>query len=256
MAALARDAKSESVSVNNGVPWPATDELNRELPLQAEVGKPHGDRFVGIFYFLWLNERGNKSPHWAGPYDVSRILAKDPDAIRKPDSPLWGPIGMSHYWGEPLYGYYVSLDPWVVRRHAQLLADAGIDTLIFDATNAITYRDVYTNLCEVFRQVRKEGGQTPQIAFMVNTKAGQTAAELYRDLYKPGLYMELWFRWQGKPLLICDPAEASPELRQFLHAPQGPLAFQAGQHGKRVALGIDVPAGSTVTPTTRSGRSK
>jgi hypothetical protein len=50
---------------------------------------------------------------------------------------------------------------------------------------------------------------------MVNTQAGQTALQIYHDLYQPGLYPELWFRWQGKPLLICDPAEATPEVRDF-----------------------------------------
>jgi hypothetical protein len=50
---------------------------------------------------------------------------------------------------------------------------------------------------------------------MVNTQAGKTAEELYRDLYASGSFKELWFRWRGKPLLICDPAEASPALKQF-----------------------------------------
>ncbi len=122
---------------------------------------------------------------------------------------------MSHYWGEPLYGYYRSTDPWVLRRHAQLLSDAGVDVLIFDTTNAQSYPEVYRVLCEVFRQIREAGGRTPQIAFMVNTLAGKTAQQIYDDLYKPGLYRELWFNWLGKPLMICDPKEASPELRQY-----------------------------------------
>ena len=46
-----------------------------------------------------------------------------------------------HYWGEPLYGDYLSTDPWVIRRHAQLLSAAGIDTLIFDTTNGGTVDD-------------------------------------------------------------------------------------------------------------------
>ncbi|MGE5609991.1 MAG: hypothetical protein ACM359_12105 [Bacillota bacterium] len=195
--------------------WPATDALGRQVPVAEEVGAAKSGRFVGIFYFLWLNERDNKSPLGDGPYDVAKILAKDPEAMKKPKSPLWGPVGKSHYWGEPLYGYYLSTDPWVLRRHAQLLADAGIDTLIFDTTNAVTYPDVYRKLCEVFSQVRQEGGRTPQIAFMVNTEAGKTAERIYKDLYQPGRYRELWFQWQGKPLMICDPKEASPELRQF-----------------------------------------
>jgi hypothetical protein len=198
-----------------GVPWPATDALGRSLPLGKEVGPPRPDRFVGIFYFLWLNERDNKSPHYEGPYDVSKILALDPDALGKTDSPLWGPIGRSHYWSEPLYGYYLSTDPWVIRRHAMLLSDAGVDTLIFDTTNALTYRDVYMTLCEVFTRMRREGQATPQFAFMVNTQAGRTAQRIYSELYEPNLYPELWFRWQGKPLMICDPEKASPELREF-----------------------------------------
>jgi hypothetical protein len=49
---------------------------------------------------------------------------------------------------------------------------------------------------------------------MANTKAGETARELFRDLYEKNLFPDLWFRWQGKPLLICDPKEA-PELAAF-----------------------------------------
>ena len=112
-------------------------------------------------------------------------------------------------------GTYLSADPWVLRRHAQLLADAGVDTLIFDATNAQTYPEVYRPLCSVFSQIRSEGGRTPQLAFMVNTKAGETAQKLYEDFYKPGAHRDLWFNWQGKPLLLCDPSAASPEVREF-----------------------------------------
>src|SRR5262249_42052717 len=65
------------------------------------------------------------------------------------------------------------------------------------------------------RKVRQEGGRTPQLTFMLNTAAGQTAQRLYQDFYRPGLYPELWFHWQGKPLLICDPAAVNSELHQF-----------------------------------------
>jgi hypothetical protein len=202
-------------SNNPGVPWPATDALGRSLPLVDELPAPRTDKFVGIFYFLWHNNRGGKSPHWQGPYDISKILQKDSKALTNPQSPFWGPIGMYHYWGEPLYGYYLSDDAWVLRRHAQLLADAGIDTLIFDTTNAVTYRNVYRALCEVFRQARQDGERTPQITFMVNTKAGETAQKIYDDLYRQGAYRELWFNWQGKPLMICDPEKASDQVRDF-----------------------------------------
>ncbi len=189
--------------------WAATDALGRTLPTPEEVGPVRPDRNVGIFYFLTHNPGGERPPN-----NIAEILAQDPDALRKPDSPLWGGRG-AYYWGEPLYGYYNSTDPWVLRRHANLLADAGIDTVIFDTTNRVTYRDVYMKLCEVWMQMRNEGNATPQICFMVNTRAGEAAQEIYNDLYKPNLYPDLWFRWQGRPLMICDPADASPELKEF-----------------------------------------
>jgi hypothetical protein len=211
---LAFQAQIASAQPNPGIPWPATDSLGRKLPLSADVGPPRTNRFVGIFYFI--NHVGApRSPQLEGPYDVAKTLQRDPDAPKKPDSPLWGGNGVPHYWSEPLFGYYRGDDPWVLRRHAYLLADAGIDVLIFDTTNAETYPQVYLALCKVFREARQAGELTPQIAFMVNTQAGQTARRIFRDFYQKGLYPELWFQWQGKPLLICDPAEADSELKAF-----------------------------------------
>src|SRR5438067_1806404 len=66
-----------------GVPWPAVDGLGRDLPLSNEVGLPRRDRFVGIFYFLWHDQVGGQKPG-GGPYDVSQILAQDPNALEHP----------------------------------------------------------------------------------------------------------------------------------------------------------------------------
>ena len=197
-------------AINAGTPWPATDALDRALPTATQTEGIRPNRTVGIFYFLTHARDGGPLPK-----NMTTLLAQDPDIVKNPDSSLWGPRGSPYYWAEPLFGYYHSMDPWVLRRHATLLADAGIDTVIFDTTNRLTYRGVYLKICEVWTQVRREGGRTPQVCFMVNTKAGDTAQEIYNDLYKPGLYPDLWFRWQGKPLLICDPKEASAEVRKF-----------------------------------------
>ncbi|MHB1462800.1 MAG: glycoside hydrolase family 71/99 protein [Armatimonadota bacterium] len=203
-------------SVNTGNPWPAIDELGRTLPLEGEVPAPREGKFVGIFYFLWHNDTSDVGNPDGGPYDLTKIIAKDPNVLNNPNSPYWSPKnGQSYYWGEPLYGYYLSTDEWVIRRHAKLLSEAGVDTLIFDTTNSGTYKDVYMTLCKVFTQIRKEGGQTPQICFMVNTGAGERAMQIYNDLYKPGLYKPLWFIWDGKPLMICDPKAAMAEYKDF-----------------------------------------
>src|SRR5437762_2965272 len=111
-AGKSSEARMAIIAITTSIscsPWPATDALGRPLP-GPETGAPRPDRWVGIFYFLWHNEAGVRCPLLDGPYDISKILAKDPGALKKPASPLWGAIGTSHYWGEPLYGYYRSTD--------------------------------------------------------------------------------------------------------------------------------------------------
>jgi len=183
------------------------DALGRAIPGPRDVRAFRQDRYVGIFYFLW--QRLDRV------YDNSQILKDNPDARQTNASPPWGPVNAFHFWGEPMFGYYRSDDPWILRRHASLLTDAGVDFLVFDTTNAVIYEDVVLRLCEVFEQQRQAGDCVPQIAFMVNTEAGRTAQRIYELIYKPGRYPELWFRWQGKPLLLCDPAEASKEVADF-----------------------------------------
>ena len=198
-------------SVNAGPAWPATDALGRAVSTAETVGGPRKARFVGMFYFLWLGEHGR-----GGPYDISKILAKDPDAINHPESPLWGPVNAFHHWGEPLFGYYLSDDPWVLRKHAQMLSDAGVDTVIFDVTNQATYAKNYLALCKVWSQVREEGGATPRIAFLTPFwDPHNVVRTLYDDFYSKGLYKDLWFQWKGKPLILADPAKVDDEVKGF-----------------------------------------
>ncbi len=198
--------------------WSATDALGRTLIDQQQAGPPRQDRTVGVFYFLWLGQHGTD-----GPYDVTRILAAHPDAMSRPTSPPWGPAKHYHHWGESLFGYYFSDDAWVLRKHAQMLSDANVDVIIFDVTNQVTYRKVYMRLCEVFAAVRRDGGRTPQIAFLCPFgDPRKTVDALYADLYKPGLHADLWFQWKGKPLILADPARVSDEVKGFFtfRAPQ------------------------------------
>lgn len=180
--------------------WAATDALGRALPSAAEVGPPRADRTVGLFYFLWHGAHIQ-----GGPYDVTRILAQDPDALSKPDSPLWGPLHAPHHWGESLFGYYLTDDAGVLRKHAQMLADAGVDVVIFDVTNQLTYPEWYRALLRVWGEARAAGNRTPQLAFLTPFwDPAKVVRELWRDLYAPGLSNDLWFRWEGKPLLLAD----------------------------------------------------
>ena len=197
--------------INPGVPWPATDALGRELPLTAEVGPPKKDRFVGIFYLPWTGDEFSY-----GPYDVSKILVDQPDMRTTPTFRHTGPKDWHYaYWGEPLFGYYKLTDPWVIRRHMHMLADAGVDALVLDATNAEIYENVLTQFLPVLLRIRAEGGRVPQLLFMLNTDMGNAAKQLLEKFYRPGRYDELWFRWEGKPLMLCNPEAASPEVREY-----------------------------------------
>lgn len=191
--------------------WVATDNLGRAVPTYEQAGPPRPGKYVGVFYFLWLGQHGTD-----GPYDITRILAANPGAMTQPANAAWGPQSHYHHWGEPLFGYYLSDDAWVLRKHAQMLADADVDVIVFDVTNQATYAKVYTRLCEVFAQVRRDGGRTPQIAFLCPFwDPPRVVANLYDNLYKPGRFADLWFRWKGKPLILADPEKSPPHTRDF-----------------------------------------
>ena len=200
---------------SDGVAWPAADALNRSVETADVTGETRAGKTVGIFYFLWLSESDQKAPWNDGPYDVTKILAQLPEEERNdPElsrSELWGGSNHAFFWGEPLFGYYSVRDPWVLRRHMTLLADAGVDFLIFDTTNAVTYPESFIPLCEMLETIRAEGGKTPQITFMLNTEAGKTAEKLWTEIYGTGRFDDLLFRLDGKPLLVGDPAQITSE---------------------------------------------
>ncbi len=184
--------------------WVATDALGRALPNYEACGPVRENRTVGIFYFLWLGQHGT-----GGPFDITKLLQDDPN------DPAWGPPGAFHHWGQSELGYYLSDSEYIIRKHASMLSDAGIDVLIFDVTNAFTYEKVYLKLCEIYRQLRREGHRTPQICFLAHSSARRTIETLYRDFYAKKLYPELWFTWKGKPLILGGVDDLPEEIGSF-----------------------------------------
>ena len=178
--------------------WVAVDELGREIGGIEQYGPQREDKVVGMFYFLL-----HGSHERSGPWDITKILAENPD------NPEFGPIDANHHWGESAFGYYLSDDEWVYAKHASMLADAGVDVVIFDVTNGYTYYHPYTTLCRVWQRMRDEGNDTPQIAFLFPFTArpnqAPTVERVWDDFYRPGLYPDLWFEWEGKPLIMADP---------------------------------------------------
>ena len=196
-----------------GGPLMAVDALGRPTPDTAS-GAPANreNRLVGMFYFLWLGEHGKHKP-----YDISKIVAEDPDIGYKPASPLWGGHGVYHHWGEPFYGYYYSNDEWVVRRHMKLLMQADIDFLFFDTTNAAIYRDNAKLVMRILQEYHDEGWKIPKVMFYTNTSSGLTVLNIYDSIYKLGYCKDTWFCMNGKPVIIAVKEECTPECREFFN---------------------------------------
>lgn len=195
-ASVAQNARWDTFSDT----WVATDGLNRELPTSAKVGAPRVKKQIAIFYFLWMGEHA-----YSGPYDISKIIKQDPAALTKPKSSLWGAEGAFHFWGEPRFGYYSSDDLWVIKKHAQMLADAGVDLVLLDNTNNITYQKYYMAVLKGFSEVRAIGGKTPQVAFICPFgDPTYSVTQMWEQLYSKGLYKDLWYQLDGRPLILAD----------------------------------------------------
>ena len=199
--------------------WVATDALGRTMPGFSEVGPVKRDhrRVVGIFYITWHSDSMAtlKPPYRA---DVSRVLAADPKARLDAKHPLW--TEGSYHWGEPEMGYFLSKDAYVIRKDMSMLADAGVDVLVVDVTNAVRYWDEWEAIFAVIRRMKAEGNQAPQFCFWAfNGPVITVVQDLYDRIYKAGKYKDLWFLWDAKPLLLYN---GNPSVDANGAGPQNP----------------------------------
>ncbi|MBQ1674293.1 MAG: hypothetical protein II064_09415 [Bacteroidales bacterium] len=220
-----------SVQRANLANYAGRDHLGRELVSAAEAGGEKG-RQVGLFYYLWHGQHGTQ-----GPYDISKMEAIDPKVMEKPDSPLWPDPSRTPmlHWGEPLFGYYLSTDEWVLRRHVQMFIDAGIDVLYFDTTNGYHYREVTEKLFAILQEFHDKGYKAPKFFYyMAPARRGcgtSNVRDVWDNYYSKGRFRDLWFEWNGR----LHPGRPDPD--DCSHGPhgQGP----GRRHGYRCA-----PAGA------------
>ncbi len=201
------------------------DALGRSLDIDLGLRSARADgsgRKVGIFYFLWQGEHGTD-----GPYDNNKIVKANPSAVKSELD--WiasggGPLYAHHFWGEPLFGYYTSRDTWVMRKHLQMLTDAGIDFIVIDTTNAYTYTERVKQLISVWYEYLLDGVNVPKISFYTNSSSGVTINKLYNEIYtdkelneKYPRLSELWYNWDGKPMIvgITGDKELSAEAKNY-----------------------------------------
>lgn len=221
--AMAQDAKHRSTDPNHYslMQLSATDALGRRIEVAQQ---PSGQKkYVGVFYSVWLGQHRSGQ---RGIYDIQQMLDTDPTALNDPKGTPESPLNEFHFWGEPLYGYYSMSDPWIVTRHIELLTNAAIDYLCIDATNNVIYETPTRNLLETLQRFQQQGFKVPKVVFYTNSHSGPAVNTLYNTFYKAGLYEDVWFKPNGKPMLIGITEEngnASDQTRfeQMLHPPDG-----------------------------------
>jgi len=202
--------------------YAAVDGLGRTLSsngdsytsslLTGTVGDRDSSKFVGIFYSDWHESLGASSQIRNITKIMEDYTEEEREALKHDfKNKIWRGYTGYHFWDEPIFNYYSTADKYVLRKQAELLADAGVDCIIFDNTNgAFTWKTSYMAILESFTQARAEGVHTPQIVFMLpfgaTDGARQQLEELWNDLYSKDLYSDLWFQWEGKPLMIGYPS--------------------------------------------------
>lgn len=188
--------------------WVGTDALGRKMPGIDEAGPAKTDhrRVTGIFYITWHGDNlaTLKSPYTA---DVTSVLEGDPTARLDAHHPLW--TEGSYHWGEPEMGYFLSKDEYVIRKDISMLADAGIDVLVMDVTNAVRYWSEWDTLFSVMQKMKSEGNKVPQFCFWAfNGPVITVVQDLFEKIYKQNKYRDLWFCWDEKPLLLYNGSPA------------------------------------------------
>ena len=180
--------------------WVATDGLGRTLPTAEEYPlKTDKQRTVGIFYITWHTpDHHNGQPY---TYDVTKRIEADSMCTRGvPDFPY-----ATYHWGEPEYGYFLSKDKYVCFHDLSMLADAGVDVLIMDVTNAVCYWDEWEVLFQTMQEMKAKGNKVPKFCFWAfNGNVIDVVESLYERFYKTPRYEDCWFYWEGKPLLLYN----------------------------------------------------
>lgn len=187
----------------------AKDALGRSF---GESDVYASDKDVGIFYSVWHSDHVGDN----GILDITKLQKENPDDLWDVSKNTY----FAHYWGEPLYGYYASDDPWVIERHLELFAMSGIDYLALDLTNLSYYERNCRVLFDKILEFQAQGWDVPQVMGLFSGLPYRGQADLdklngfYNTFYKDSKYDSVWYRRgeKNKPLIAIDMANEFKEL--------------------------------------------
>ncbi len=181
--------------------WTATNAYGLRLADFEETGGVKaGNHEVGMFYHDW-------HLHNSKAYIASEIIAKYPEAKDDYNHSAW-PTNGPAWWDEPVYGFYDDTDYWHYRKSAELMADAGVDVVFLDYTNGDSiYAKGLDVMMRAYHDAREDGVNVPKISGYL--QMGSTLPNrwrmlkaIYFNLCYNEYYKDLWYYWDGKPLMI------------------------------------------------------
>lgn len=128
-------------------------------------------------------------------------------------------------WDLPLWGGYRSDDPDIIRRHGEMFAKAGIDLVFVDWSNNTGYDpetmketrfdfSVIEDATELLFDIWKDIPNAPKIAIFAgpghngpeSVQRGEhdrKVEQIYREYANNPARKDMYFIYQGKPLLLC-----------------------------------------------------
>lgn len=185
------------------------------------------EKQVGIFYFVWQGTENAQTQIYDNTEVLSRmdLTGKTSISLSEWQAAGGGPKGDFHWWGQPLFGYYDMNDEWVISRHLQMFAQAGIDFIVLDQTNGIRpgYIERITTLFEIAYDLQTQGVRVPKITFMSYDDGPGTVDKLYYYFYfKHPEWSSLHYHWNGheKPVIFDNIAGYSKNASTQINTAQ------------------------------------
>ncbi|MDO5477654.1 MAG: hypothetical protein Q4G23_00630 [Clostridia bacterium] len=182
--------------------WVGVDNFGRAVATYEEVGGvKEGLREVGMLYWNWRADSSNRNAAV-----IPEIIAANPGSREDYFHKAWDIQG-KYFWGEPVFGFYDSFDYWTYRKHAEMFAIAGVDSLFLDYSNGgNTYQTTIHTLAQALRDAKSTGVDAPKLCVMLNLgvspdNAARAVSAIYYTCFVENDYTDIWYYKDGAPLL-------------------------------------------------------
>ncbi len=194
--------------------WVATDSMGRRVAEYEDAGPVRNDgREVGTAYWNWFYSGFTINVGAVIP----DIIAEKPEAQYDYDDPIW-PTNGKYYWGRPIFGFFTSYDYWVIRKDAEMLANAGIDVIFYDATNGGKgYIPMITVMVEALRDSKASGVDIPRLSCFCGgaDEVTQMVMAIYAHCFVENDFSDIWYYRDGKPFIFGSSLAREDNIKAF-----------------------------------------